>query len=82
MCSVNFLQNYIPMDENTSQRISFTSLFAITALSFLLFNVAMKIMEGNYSTLFFRIAICSGILSVLCWAGSIVPTGKRNEDTA
>lgn len=68
------------MDENNGQRIPLPLLLAVTALSFLLFNLLIKIMEGAYSPLLFRIALISGILSFIAWAGSLLPARQRKKD--
>jgi hypothetical protein len=65
------------MDEKDSLRLSWPTLFMVTALSFVLFNVIVKLLEGSYSPLLFRIAIIAAILGALSWLGSMIPGGKK-----
>lgn len=75
--TANCINNFNLMDEKDSWRLSWPALFIVTALSFLLFNVIVKLLEGSYSPLLTRISLVAAALGALSWLGSIIPAGKK-----
>jgi hypothetical protein len=71
-----------PMDDNNSFRLSWPILFIVTSASFLLFNFFVKMLEGIYSPLLFRISIIAGILGAVSWLGSLLSSRKKTGHTS
>lgn len=70
------------MDEKDSWRLSWPTLFIVTALSFLLFNGVVKLLEGSFSPILTRISLITAIAGVLSWAAGKIPTRKKSQQVS
>lgn len=67
------------MDEKDSWRLSWPTLFIVTALSFLLFNGMVKLLEGSFSLLLTRVSIITAIAGILTWLAGKISFRKKNR---
>jgi hypothetical protein len=52
-------------EEKAIRRYSSCALFAVTACSFILFSVALKLLEGNHSPFFLKTGAVTGFIAII-----------------
>lgn len=70
------------MEEKEMLKFSWSIFFGVTAISFLMFGIILKFLEGSNSGLFMRVGLIIGVLSILSilntYTGKKLPSSKHS----
>lgn len=67
------------MDDKDNWLLTWPALFLVTGASFFLFNLFLRIIDGEFSSLLTRISLGTGGIGILLLIGSLVRAGSTES---
>ncbi|MDZ4810236.1 MAG: hypothetical protein SGI96_18515 [Bacteroidota bacterium] len=69
------------MQDEELDEFPWSILFLVTAASSLLFNIALKMLDGNFSTLLFFVSGFTAFFGIVNWLGKMLAkqSGKKGK---
>lgn len=67
------------IDERDTRKFSWSGLFFVTGVCFLVFCLLLKLLNGSYPALFFWVGIISVSLGVLSWLANLLTQRESKQ---